>query len=157
MKRTWLVGLAAVGLLASGSAFAQMSTETTTTTWTVKPEERTVIKDYVVKEKIRPAPIKEEVTIGAAVPADVTLQPVPEEIYTRVPEVRRYQYFDWDGRVVFVDPDSRKVVQIVDLANFIASGACAVRKARPKPGFFWPARRRTLRRRVLRLTLILEK
>ena len=114
MKRTWLVGLAAMGLLASGSAFAQMSTETTTTTWTVKPEERTVIKDYVVKEKVRPERIKEEVTIGAPVPTDVTLQPVPEEIYARVPEARRYQYFDWDGRVVFVDPDSRKVVQIVE-------------------------------------------
>lgn len=114
MRRTWLVGLAAVGLLASGSAFAQMSTETTTTTWTVKPEERTVIKEYVVKEKLRPAPIKEEVTIGAAVPADVELAPVPEGIYARVPEARRYKYFDWDGRVVFVDPDSRKVVQIVD-------------------------------------------
>jgi hypothetical protein len=113
MKRAWFVGLAAAGLLASGSAFAQMET-TTTTTWTVKPEERTVIKDYVVKEKIRPAPIKEEVTIGAAVPADVELQPVPAAIYARVPEARRYEYFDWNGRVVFVDPGSRKVVQIVD-------------------------------------------
>jgi hypothetical protein len=106
--------VAAVGLLASSSAFAQMATETTTSTWTVKPEERTVIKDYVVKEKVRPEVIKEDVTIGAPVPADVQLQPVPEEIYARVPEARRYQYFDWDGRVVFVDPDSRKVVQIVD-------------------------------------------
>ncbi|HLY07104.1 MAG TPA: DUF1236 domain-containing protein [Rhizomicrobium sp.] len=113
MKRTWLVGLAAAGLLASSSAFAQMET-TTTTTWTVKPEERAVIKDYVVKEKVRPEVVKEDVTIGAPVPTDVELQPVPEEIYARVPEARRYKYFDWDGRVVFVDPDSRKVVQIVD-------------------------------------------
>ena len=112
MKRVWLVGLAAAGLLASGSAFAQM--ETTTTTWTVRPEERTVIKDYVVKEKIRPAPIKEEVAIGVAVPADVELQPVPAAIYAKVPEARRYEYFDWDGKVVFVDPGSKKVVQIVD-------------------------------------------
>jgi len=114
MNRLRIAGLAAAGLMAGGSAFAQMSTETTTTTWTVKPEERTVIHDYVVKEKVRPERIKEQVTIGAPVPADVTLQPVPQEIYMRVPEARRYQYFDWDGRVVFVDPDSRKVVQIVD-------------------------------------------
>jgi hypothetical protein len=31
-----------------------------------------------------------------------------------VPEAQRYQYFDWKGRMVFVDPDSRRVVQIVD-------------------------------------------
>jgi len=114
MKRIWLVGLAAAGFLTGSSAFAQMTTETTTTTWTVKPEERTVIKGYVVKEKIRPERIKEEITVGAPVPTEVRLQPVPVEIYTKVPEARRYEYFDWDGRVVFVDPDSRKVVQIVD-------------------------------------------
>ena len=114
MRRMLIVGLATAGLLASGSTFAQMTSETTTTTWTVKPEERTVIKDYVVKEKVHAATIKEDVTIGAAVPADVELMPVPEEIYARVPEARRYQYFDWAGRVVFVDPDNHKVVQIVD-------------------------------------------
>src|SRR5437763_12718179 len=112
MNRLSMTGLAAAGLLARSSSFAQVTTETTT--WTVKPEERTVIKDYVVKEKIRPERIKEEVTIGAPVPTDVQLLPVPEEIYARVPEARRYEYFDWDGRVVFVDPGSRKVVQIVD-------------------------------------------
>jgi hypothetical protein len=124
MKRLWIGALAAAGLMAGGSAvFAQdeapppapgMTQETTTTTWTVKPEERTVIHDYVVKEKVRPETIREDVVIGAAVPGDVQLQPVPEQIYTSVPEARRYEYFDWNGRVVFVDPDSRKVVQIVD-------------------------------------------
>ena len=123
MKRVWMAGLAAAALVTCGSAaMAQdesppapgMTTETTTTTWTVKPEERTVIHDYVVKEKIRPAPVREEVTIGAAVPPDVELRPVPEAIYTSVPESKSYEYFDWDGRMVFVDPDSRKVVQIID-------------------------------------------
>lgn len=122
MKRLWMAGLAAAALLTGGAtAMAQdkspppgATTETTTTTWTVKPQERTVIHDYVVKEKVRPERVKEEVMVGAPVPGDVQLQPVPEEIYTSVPETRRYEYFDWNGRMVFVDPDSRKVVQIVD-------------------------------------------
>jgi hypothetical protein len=121
MKRLWIAGVALTGVLAGFQAMAQdeappptMSQETTTTTWTVKPEERTVIHDYVVKEKVRSAPIQEEVTVGSEVPAGVELQPVPEEIYTSVPEAKRYEMFDWDGRVVFVDPDSRKIVQIVD-------------------------------------------
>jgi len=118
MKRVLMAGLAAAGLLAASNAMAQdeetKTKTTTTTTWTVQPQERTVIHDYVVKEKVRPEKIQEDVTIGVAVPQDVELQPVPEEIYTSVPEARRYEYFDWNGRVVFVDPDSRKVVQIVD-------------------------------------------
>jgi hypothetical protein len=123
MKRLWIAGLTTAAVIAGTSAMAQdqapagtmeKQTTTTTTTWTVQPGERTVIKDNVVKEKVKPTRVKEEITIGAPVPAEVTLMPVPEEIYTKVPESRRYEYFDWDGRVVFVDPDSRKVVQIVD-------------------------------------------
>ena len=123
MKRLWMAGFAAAALLSGGSvAMSQdepppgpgMTTETTTTTWTVKPEERTVIHDYVVKEKVRPEGVSEDVVIGGPVPSDIELQPVPEQIYTSVPESRRYEYFDWNGRVVFVDPDTRKVVQIVD-------------------------------------------
>jgi hypothetical protein len=123
MKRLWIAGLAAAGVMAASSVMAQdeapagsmeKQTTTTTTTWTVRPEERTVIHDYVVKKRVRPETVKEDIEIGAPVPTDVELQPVPEEIYTSVPETRRYEYFDWNGRVVFVDPDSRKVVQIVD-------------------------------------------
>lgn len=126
--RVWIAGLATAGLLATG-ALAQdeqpmdqgpppgshsETRTTTTTTWTVRPEERTVIHDYIEKERVRPVEVHENVAIGTAVPPDVELQPVPEAIYTSVPEVRHYQYFDWDGRMVFVDPDSRKVVKIVD-------------------------------------------
>jgi ABC-type glycerol-3-phosphate transport system substrate-binding protein len=123
MKRLWIAGLAAAGVMAGTSVMAQdeapagtmeKQTTTTTTTWSVKPEERTVIHDYVVKERVRPERIKEQIDVGMPVPTDVELQPVPEEIYEKVPEARNYQYFDWNGRVVFVDPDSRKVVQIVD-------------------------------------------
>jgi len=124
MNRVWMAGFATVALLA-GSSVAMSQDEdqpmagtttktTTTTTWTVRPEERTVIHNYVVKEKIPSETVKEEVVVGAPVPTDVELQPVPEEIYTSVPETRRYEYFDWNGRMVFVDPDSRKVVQIID-------------------------------------------
>lgn len=143
MKRLWIAGLAAAGLLA-GSAMAQdqppmpqegpppgsqegppptpqegpppgrTETTTTTTTWTVRPEERTVIHDYVVREKMRPVRVQQDLMVGAPAPEDIQLQPVPEEIYTSVPEARRDEYFDWNGRMVFVDPDTRRIVQIVD-------------------------------------------
>ena len=123
MKRLLMVGIVAAAAVAGTSAMAQdeappgaveKTTTTTTTTWTVGPEERTVIHNYVVKENVAPAAVNADVVIGTPVPEDVELQPVPQEIYARVPEARRYEYFDWGGRMVFVDPDSRKVVQIVD-------------------------------------------
>jgi hypothetical protein len=39
---------------------------------------------------------------------------MPEAIYTKIPESKRYEMMYWNGHAVFVDPDSRKVVQIVD-------------------------------------------
>lgn len=122
MTRLWIAGVAVAGVLGGFQAATAQDEAPPpapgvmqeTTTWTVKPEERTVIHDYVVREKIRPVPLQSDVAVGTAVPPDVELQPVPEEIYTSVPEARRYEMFDWDGRVVFVDPDTRKIVQIVD-------------------------------------------
>ena len=67
MKRLWIAGLAAAGVMVGTSVMAQdeapagtmeKQTTTTTTTWSVKPEERTVIHDYVVKERVRPERIK---------------------------------------------------------------------------------------------------
>ena len=123
MKRLIMAGIAAAAVVAGTRAMAQdeapagamkKTTTTTTTTWTVQPEERTVLHDYIQKARVRPEVVKEEVVVGTPVPADVELQPVPEEVYAKVPESQRYQYFDWNGRMVFVDPDSRKVVQIID-------------------------------------------
>jgi len=47
-------------------------------------------------------------------PGDVDLQPVPQAWISTAPEVRDYDYFDWNGKVVFVDPKTRKVVTILD-------------------------------------------
>ncbi|HEY1613661.1 MAG TPA: DUF1236 domain-containing protein [Rhizomicrobium sp.] len=108
MTRLWIAGLAVAGMFAGTNAFAQDET------LTIQPEQRTVIHDYVVKEKMRPVQVQEDLSNGTAVPTEVELQPVPEAIYEKVPAAKRYEYFDWNGRIVFVDPDSRKVVQIVD-------------------------------------------
>ena len=107
MKHLLMAGTAAA-LLAGGYAMAQDAT------LTIEPAQRTIIKQYVVKEHVRPAPISETVAVGTTLPADVTLQPVPETWVTKIPAVRNYEYVDWNGKVVFVEPKTRKVVSIVD-------------------------------------------
>ncbi|MFL5238751.1 MAG: DUF1236 domain-containing protein [Rhizomicrobium sp.] len=102
---------ASAALFVSGSALAQMEERTT---FTIEPAHRTVIKQYVVKEHIRPVQVKERIALGAVLPADIELQTVPEAWVTDVPEVRNYEYIDWNGKVVFVEPKTRKVVQIVE-------------------------------------------
>jgi hypothetical protein len=104
MKRQILAYTAAVMLFATGSALAQ-------TTVVVEPEQRTRIKEYVVKQKVPRVTVRERLGVGATVPADVELREVPEDWG---PSVRRYRYYHTDSGVHFVDPASRRVVYDID-------------------------------------------
>jgi len=104
MKRVVIAGVAALAVIATSQAFAQA-------TITFAPEQRTKIKEYVVKERVAPVTIKERVTVGATLPAGVELRAVPSDWG---PSVSRYRYVYHDNHVVFVDPSSRKVIQVLD-------------------------------------------
>ena len=97
------VSVLAATLVVGSQAWAQ--------TVVVAPEQRTAIKQYVVKEKVRPFKLQSRVTVGATLPADVELAPVPE-IWG--PTFRPYRYVYTGDDVVLVDPSSRRVVEIID-------------------------------------------
>lgn len=101
MKALYVAGFAAA--LLTTQAFAQAVV--------IAPEQRTIIKEYVVKEKVRPYQMQSRVTVGAVLPADVELAPVPQ---AWGPAFRSYRYVYTGDDVVLVDPSSRRVVEIID-------------------------------------------
>ena len=105
MKRGLLIAVAAMSLCAGSPSFAQ------TAVVEMSPEQRTTIREYVVRERVPTATIRGEVRVGAALPADVELVAVPD---AWGPPMRRYRYVHWNDRVVLVEPSSRRVVQIID-------------------------------------------
>ena len=105
MKPYVLAGATAVTVLLAGQAFAQR------TTIEVAPEQRTRIKEYVVKENVRPVTVREQVRLGTKLPADVELHDVPSDWG---PSVTRYKYIYAGDRVHFVDPASREVIYDID-------------------------------------------
>ncbi len=107
MKRSIIAGAAALALFAGTEAFAQAVSATVDLT----PEYRTRIKEYVVKEKVRPYVAKERITVGTTLPADVELRAVPSDWG---PSVSRYRYVYSNNRVHFVDPSSRRVIYDLD-------------------------------------------
>lgn len=112
MKRTILAGVAAIALAAP--AFAQSTGVTTGTgmaTITIEPAQRTRIKQYVTEHKVKPVTIKERVTVGATLPADVELVAVPSDWG---PELSRYRYVYVGDDIVLVEPSSRRVVQVIE-------------------------------------------
>jgi hypothetical protein len=109
VQRFTFAGVGAVALLASGYALAQDEA-----TVAIVPEHEKVIKEYVVQEHVKPIDADGNFAVGTTVPETVELAPVPEQIYTAAPEVKKYRYFYWNNRVVFVDPESRRIVDVVD-------------------------------------------
>jgi hypothetical protein len=75
------------------------------------PEQRTRIKEYVVKERVAPVTVRERVRVGARLPADVELRTVPADWG---PSVSTYRYVYSDDRVYLVEPSSREVVHVID-------------------------------------------
>src|SRR5438105_15886425 len=75
------------------------------------PEQRTRIKEYVVKERVAPVTVRERITVGATLPAEVELRTVPSDWG---PNVTRYRYVYHDNHVVLVEPSNRKVIQILE-------------------------------------------
>ena len=103
MRREFIMGTIALAIFA-GSALAQ------TAVVQISPEQRVKIKEYVVREKVKPVVIK-DVTLGSALPSDVELVAVPSEWG---PSFTSYRYVYWGNRVVLVEPSSRKVIQIIE-------------------------------------------
>ena len=108
MKKAFLT-LAAAGIALSLAAPA--IAQTVGVGVTIAPEERTRIKEYVVKEKVAPATLKERVRVGAKIPADVQLRPVPN---TWGASYSKYNYVYSDNNIYFVDPGSREVVTVIE-------------------------------------------
>ena len=103
MKRMMMAGAAALTVMLAGQALAQpVEVE-------IAPEQRTRIKEYVVRERV--APVREHVTVGAVVPAEVELRTVPSDWG---PWGSRYRYVYSGEQIYLVEPSSRKVVRVID-------------------------------------------
>ncbi|HTJ64909.1 MAG TPA: DUF1236 domain-containing protein [Alphaproteobacteria bacterium] len=107
MKRTLTAPALALTLFA-GAAMAQtVSTTTTTRTVELSPEQRTVVRQYVVKDTHPSIAVQGfEVRAGAVLPPNVA--------FYEVPNVQRYRYSYINNHRVLVDPSTRTVVEVIE-------------------------------------------
>jgi hypothetical protein len=111
MKRPILVAAAAGVLMTGAVAQTTVTTGIARDSIQVEPEYRTKIKTYVTEKKLRPLTTTERIAVGTSVPANIELQTVPSDWG---PSLTRYRYVYSNDRVMFVDPDSRRVVYKLD-------------------------------------------
>jgi Protein of unknown function (DUF1236) len=102
MMRNYLSTAAAglVLLAGIGSAVAQDVV--------IVPEQETIIREYVRKQPLASISLPGvELNIGSSVPETVELHPLD------VPDVQ-YRYVVVDGRTVVVEPETRRVVHVLN-------------------------------------------
>jgi hypothetical protein len=102
MKKLAAVG--AVLLLGTSAAMAQIVID-------IGPDDERTVYSTITRERVVRPSVEFDVNVGAVVPREVELYEVPDTI--EVEPVRRYRYVVMDGRVVLVDPSTRRVVRVI--------------------------------------------
>ena len=77
----------------------------------LNPAQQAQIKEYVLKQRIPVAEVKQTIAIGSAVPTEVELRPVTAGWS---PTLSKFRFFHGDKRIYFVDPSTRRIVRIVE-------------------------------------------
>jgi hypothetical protein len=82
----------------------------------IKPEQKTVIKQTIVKQNIKPAKLDVQVRVGVAIPRTVVLHPLPPAIIEIYPAYRSYRLVLVDDNTILViDPDTWMIVDIIEV------------------------------------------
>ena len=108
---TAALALSASGLSAQGQAPGEPVTHSKIN---LTLEQRHVIKEIIKDIKIQPAPANIETSVGATVPASVSLSPMPTAVSEKVPQIKSHLFFLKDGKVVVVDPKDHTIIDAID-------------------------------------------
>ena len=111
MKRVFVTAVAVTAIFMGGQAVAQTVGVGPADTVVIAPEQRLVIKQYIVQERVNPVILQERVSVGSVLPADVELRSAPT---AWGPAVSPYRYVYSNDNVLLVEPGSRRIIQIID-------------------------------------------
>jgi hypothetical protein len=77
-------------------------------------EDRHTIREIVLKDrKVQKVPESTKVAIGETVPQGVDLQPMPDDVTRKVPQLKNNTFFVKGDEVVIVEPKDNTVAEIV--------------------------------------------
>ena len=118
------VALISVALVAGVPVLAQTSgppgEAAIVPTQPLSPEKQLEIKTSIARfsRGLKPGQdlprTSEKLVVGATVPASVDLINLPQDAVTEIPTTTSYRFVLMDNRIAVVEPETRKVLQIID-------------------------------------------
>jgi hypothetical protein len=110
--------LLCIAMLWSAAGHAQQTPNpgvpASTRTVNLTLEQRHVIRELVSDLKVARASEDSKVAAGDDVPFKVTLHPIPPLIGQKVPQIKAHRFYVTQSRVVIVDPQDQKVVEVIE-------------------------------------------
>lgn len=80
----------------------------------LQPEQKTIIKETIVKESVDPIDVDFSISVGTVVPDTVVLYDLPPAIIEVVPAYRTYKYVLVDsGTILVIHPDTLEIVDVI--------------------------------------------
>ena len=123
-RRRLYYGFILIALLTSGSGLAQSPGGPAAVVETGKPvlsaEKQLEVKTSLARSNraLKPGQdlpkINERLAVGATIPASIELISLPQDTVTEVPTTTSYRFVLMREGIAVVDPESRKVLQVID-------------------------------------------
>lgn len=80
-------------------------------------QQRTTIRETIIRERPERVNVRFDVRIGARVPRSVTLRPLPVVLINMFPSYRDYRYIYVEDRIVIVQPATYEVVEVIEVRD----------------------------------------
>jgi hypothetical protein len=77
------------------------------------PDKQNLIREQAKRPDLPSATLPEPARIDMVVPPEVELLALPQDVATEVPSVTRYRYLKAGDVIAIVDPETRKVIQLI--------------------------------------------
>ena len=111
---TPLARIVLLALLGAAPAAAQNAPKTVEpSSMPLSADKHALLKEHVKRAKVPEAKVEGQVAIGMTVPEGIELWGLPQDSMTEVPTVSSYKFFHVGRTIAVVDPDSRKVIQVI--------------------------------------------
>ncbi len=117
--RRILIAMSVVALVAATPALAQSAAPTpgtvveSPTPPVLSPEKQNLIREQAKRPNLPVAQLSEPARIDMVVPDEVELLAMPQDIATETPTITSYRYLITSDVIAVVEPQSRKVIQLI--------------------------------------------
>jgi hypothetical protein len=79
-----------------------------------RSQQRTAWRDISKAATSQKAPGDFTASVGATIPNDLSLKPVPARVATRISSLKPYDYALLHGKLLIVNPNDKKVVDVIN-------------------------------------------